>query len=101
MELIKKIKQAETQAGQIIEQAKADSVKQSQQAAEKQAQALVEAEQKRKKTIAEAVSTANSKALTDIEGLKAQAAQARQQLRDSVADKISGAVAKVVDYLKG
>jgi len=101
MELIKQIKQAEAQAEQIIAQAKAEAVRQSQQAAERRMKALSEAEQKRKKTIADAVNTAHSQGIADVEAMKAQGSQTRQQLRDNIAGKIPGAVAKIVNYLKG
>ncbi|MBW8000937.1 MAG: hypothetical protein FVQ80_02825 [Planctomycetes bacterium] len=101
MELIKKIKEAEAKAEQIIEQAKADTIKQAQQDAQSRSQALEDAELSRKRAIAEAVTAANAQGLAEIEGIKAQAAQARQQLRDSVSDKTNSAVAKVVQNLKG
>jgi vacuolar-type H+-ATPase subunit H len=101
MELIKQIKEAETQAQKIIEQAGADAAKNAQNQREKHQQTLADAEQQRKKTIEDAVTKAQSQGLAGIENLKAQAEKQRQQLRDKVADKIADAVTTVTDYLKG
>ena len=55
MELIKKIKEAETQAQQIIEQAKAEAAKQAEQARQQRKEALEQAQHQRVKAIDEAV----------------------------------------------
>ena len=99
MELIKKIKEAEAQAQQIIEQAKAQSAGQAEQGRESRLQVLTEAEQERKKALEAAVAVAHSQAVAEIKDLKAQAEKKRQQLRERVANKIAGAVVKVMDYL--
>ena len=101
MELIKKIKDAEAQSQQIIEQAKADAAKLAEQGCEKRLAAMTQAEQQRKKAIEAAVARARSQGLTEVKKLKAQAENQRQQLRDKVTDKIAAAVAKVMEYLKG
>jgi len=101
MELIKKIKQAEAQAQEIIEQAKADAARQAEKGRESRLQALAEAEHERKKATEAAVAAAQSQGLAEIENLKAQAEKARKQLHDKVDAKMPGAVAKVMDYLRG
>jgi len=101
MELIKKVKQAEQQAQQIIEDAKAESTKQAEQSQEHRCQLMEEAEQNRKKTISEAVNQAEVQAQQEAESLRAQAEKQRQELHNKVGSKIGGAAAKVMDYLQG
>ena len=100
MELIKKIKQAEAQAREIIEQAKAEAARQAEKGRENRLQLLAQTEQERKKATEAAIAAAESKGLAEVKQLKAQAEKDRQQLRDNVSSKMAGAVAKVMDYLK-
>jgi V/A-type H+-transporting ATPase subunit G/H len=101
MELIKKIKQAEAQAQEIIEQAKADAVKQSEEGRKNRLRLLAEAEQQRKKAIEAAVTAAQSQGLAEVEKLKAQAEKKQQLLREKTSGKMGPAVKKVMDYLRG
>jgi vacuolar-type H+-ATPase subunit H len=101
MELIKQIKEAETQAQKIIEQATADAAKNAQNLREKHQQALADADQQRKKTIEAAVKKAEQQALAEIKALNAEAEKNRKQLHGKSADKIPPAVKTVTDYLKG
>jgi len=101
MELIKKIKQAEVQAQQIIEQAKTAAAAQAEQEQKNRLQAMEQAEQQRKKAIEDAVAAARTQALAEAENLKAQAEKDRRQLHDKANAKINKAAARVMDYLKG
>ena len=101
MELIKQIKEAETQAQKIIEQAKTDAANRAEEAQKGRIQTLEQARHERKKSIEVAVAAAQSQGLAEIEKLKAQAEKNRQQLRDKAQNKMAGAVTKVMDYLKG
>lgn len=101
MELIKQIKQAEVQAREIIELAKAESAKQIEKGKEDRQAVMTQAEQQRKKATEEAVAAARSEAVAEVENLKAQAQQKRQQLRDTTAGKMAKAAQKVMDYLRG
>jgi vacuolar-type H+-ATPase subunit H len=101
MELIKKIKAAEVQAQQIIEQAKTAAAAQAEQGRKNRLQALEQAEQQRKKAIEDAVAAARTQALTEAENLKAQAEKDCRQLHDKANAKINKAAAKVMGYLKG
>ena len=101
MELIKKIKQAEAQAQEIIEQAKTAAAAQAEKGRENQLKALEQAEQQRKKTIEDAVAAARTQALAEDENLKAQAEKNRRKLHDKANAKINKIAAKVIDYLKG
>lgn len=101
MELIKKIKQTEAQAQQIIEQARADAAGRAEKMREDQRIALGQDEQERKKAVEAAVATAQSQGLEETEQLKTQAEKDRRQLRDKANTKMPAAVAKVMDYLKG
>ena len=99
--MIKKIKEAEVQAQEIIEQARRFAASKAEKSGEQIHQSLAQAELQRKKTIEAAVAAAETEGLTEIELLKAQAEGGRQQLRDNVQGKTADAVAKVTDYLKG
>ncbi len=101
MELIKKIKESETKANEIIEQAKAEAVKQAEKGRENRLAATNEAAQQRKQAIEAAVAEAHSQASAEVDKLKAQAQQNRQQLRDKTGSRMATAAAKVMDYLRG
>jgi V/A-type H+-transporting ATPase subunit G/H len=101
MELVKKIRQAEAQAQEIIKQAKAGAAEEAEDGRENRRRLLAEAEQKRKKAIEAAVAAAQSQGIAEVEKLKTQAGEKQQHLRDKAAGKMSPAVAKVVDYLSG
>ena len=101
MELIKKIKDTEAQAQEIIDRAKADAVIASREGREKRLAALAEAEQQRKKAIESALAAAKADGLAEANKLKDQAHKDRRRLRQKAEGKIDAAVAKVMDYLKG
>ena len=101
MELIKKIKQTEAEAQEIVERARAEAASRAEQGREGRGQVLERAEQQRKRTIKAAVVRAESEGLAEVQQLKAQAVEDRKQLRDKVNPRIGPAVAKVMDYLKG
>jgi vacuolar-type H+-ATPase subunit H len=101
MDLIKKIKAAEAQAQQTIEQAKTAAAKQAELGRKDRLQALEQAEQQRKKAVEDAVAAARNQALAEAEFLKAHAEKDRQQLHNKANAKINKAVEKVMDYLKG
>ena len=100
MELIKKIKETEVEAQEIIDRAKADAAKDAQEGRARRFSALAEAEQKRRKTIESAVAAARSQGLAEAQRLKEQAEKNRQQLRERTEDRISAAATKVVSFLK-
>ncbi len=101
MELIKKIKQSEAQAQEIIEHAKAQAVKQAEKGRENQLATMTEAEQQRKKAPDSAVAAAQSQGRAEVEQLKTQAEDQRRQLCDKTANKMATAAEKVMDYLRG
>ncbi len=100
MELIKQIKQSETQARKIIDQAKADAAKQGEVGRQNRQQDLAKAEQQRTKATEAAVTAARSQATAEVDNLKAKAENERQQLRDKANAKMPPAVAKVMEYLR-
>jgi len=100
MELIKRIKQAETQAQEIIEEAKARAAAQAEERRRRRFESLAQAEHDRRKAIETAVAEAQSQGLEEIGELKTQAEKKRQQLRNKVANKMTPAVSKVMEYLK-
>ena len=101
MELIKKIRKAEAQAQEIIEQAKAGAAGKTEDGRKNRRRLLAEAEQERKKAIEAAVTAAQSQSLAEIEKLKTQAGEKQRQLRDKAAGKMAPAATKVMDYLSG
>jgi len=101
MELIKKIKQAETEAQHIVEKTRAEAAEKAEHGQQKRTEALAQAEHKRNKAIEEAVNTAQSQGLDEAKTLKTQAQNNRQQLRNKVDTKIAGAVTRLTNYLKG
>ena len=101
MELIKKIKQAESQAQEIIEQAKKQAAGQAEKGRDNRHQALTEAGQQRKKATEAAITAAQSQGRAEAEKLKAQAEKQHQELRDKAKSKMATAAAKVMDYLRG
>lgn len=101
MELIKKIKQSETEAQEIIEQAKSEAARQAEEGRKNRLEKLEEAKQKRKEATEAVVATAESEGIAEVKGLKAQAEKKRQQLRDEADSKMASAVAKVMEYLRG
>jgi vacuolar-type H+-ATPase subunit H len=101
MELIKKIKQAEAQAREIIEKAKADAAENTEQGRKKRLETLAEAERERKGAIDAAVAKARKEGLAEAQNLKNQAEDERRQLRDKAAGRIPDAAAKVMGYLRG
>lgn len=101
MELIKKIKDAETKAQQIIAQAKKDTADSAEQWGQQKCQSLEQAEQERRKTIDKAVLDAQKQGQADIEQLKKTAENQRQELKKTTVAKIDSSVDKVVNYVKG
>ena len=100
MELIKKIKQAEAQAQEIIKRAGAETAGRAEKGRQNRLQAVEETERERKRAIEAAVAAAQSQGLAEIKQLKAQAEKDRQELRGKVNAKMATAVEKVMDYLK-
>ena len=101
MELIKKIKEVEKQAQEIIEQSKADVLKKT--ASDKKAYQLSmdKAVADRRQAIADAEESAKQQGLAEVEELKSKAEAFRNELRSSTKGKISSAADKVVSSLKG
>ncbi|MFC1677479.1 hypothetical protein ACFL3G_10515 [Planctomycetota bacterium] len=101
MELIKRIKEAETQAQEIIEQAKTHAAQQVEQSHKDRLSKLEQAQQQRRLAIDTAVDNAQKQGFEQAEKLKAKAEKDREQLRKNVGSKMANATAKVMDYLKG
>jgi V/A-type H+-transporting ATPase subunit G/H len=100
MELIKKIKETEAQAQEIIDRAKADTVRLAEEGRKKRLAVLSDAEQQRKRAIQSALAAARSQGLAEAQKLKEQARKERQGLRQKAEGKIAAAAARVMDYLK-
>jgi vacuolar-type H+-ATPase subunit H len=101
MELVKKIRQTEAQAQEIIKQAKVEAAGRAEEGRKNRRRLLAEAEQKRGKAVEAAVAAAQSQGLAEIEKLKTQAGEKQRQLRDKAARKMAPAATKVMDYLRG
>ncbi|MCK4886292.1 MAG: hypothetical protein KAS96_02830 [Planctomycetes bacterium] len=101
MELIKKIKEAEKQAQEIIEQSKADVLKKAESDKKVYQQSMDEAGAARRQAIADAEESAKQQGLAEVEELKSQAAASRQELRSRAEGRTVSAADKVVSSLKG
>ena len=101
MELIKKIKQAEAQAQEIIKRAGGETANRAEEGRQNRLQAVEEAKRERKRAIEAAIAEAQSQGLAEIKQLKARAEKNRQKLRDKVDTKTAGAVAKLMEHING
>jgi vacuolar-type H+-ATPase subunit H len=101
MELIKKIKKAEAQAQEIIEHARIEAAEQAEKGREKRHQALMDAEQHRKKATETAIAEAQARGSAEVDKLKAQAENKRQELCNKTGSRMATGAAKVTDYLRG
>ncbi len=100
MELIKQIKEAETQAKGIIEQATADAAAIAEDSRARQAEQMNIAQEERKQAIERAVGEAEDAGQSEVEALKAQAAEEKQQLQASAGARIDSCAGRVMDYLR-
>jgi len=101
MELIKNIKKAEAQAQEIIEQARIEAAEKAEKGRENRRQALIDAEQHRKKTTEAAIAEAQAKGRAEVDKLKAKAENKRRELRNKTGSRMATGAAKVTDYLRG
>lgn len=101
MELIKQIKEAEQQAKEIVETAKAGAVKIAEEARSRQEQRRSQAEDERKAAIEKAIAQAEQDGQAEVEELKAQGTTARSELESKARGKMDAAAEKVMDKLKG
>ncbi len=100
MELIKKIKEAETEAQRIIEQAKAESAEATLKARQAEQDVLEQAEHDRKKAIDSAIAAGQKQGQAEAQNLKAEGQKKREQIRAKAQTQINAAVSKVVEYLR-
>ena len=100
MELIRKIKEAEKQAQEIIEQSKANVLKKAESDKKVYQQLMDEAGAARRQTIADAEESAKQQGLAEVEKLRSQAAASQQELRNIAEGKTASAADKVVSSLK-
>ena len=101
MELIKKIKEAEKQAQEIIDQSKSDILQTAESAKKAYSQSKDEAVDARRQAIADAEESAVQQALAEVEELKSQASSAQDEVRKMAESKVANAAEKVVSSLKG
>ncbi|MBL7106443.1 MAG: hypothetical protein ISS77_02385 [Phycisphaerae bacterium] len=101
MELIKKIKETEAKAQQMVTDAKSSVVSDEEKFQQQKRQSLEQAQQQRRDAIEQAVAQAKQQAQADVEKLKADAKSQREDLRNAASSKIDNAVEKIVNYIKG
>ena len=101
MELIKQIKDAEQQAKEIVETAKAGAVTIAEQGKARQLELRSQAEDERKAAIEKAIAQAEQDGQAEVEELKAQGTAARSELESKARGKMDAAAEKVMDKLKG
>ena len=101
MELIKRIKDAESQAAEIIATAKAGAASQGEQFRKTKNEQLEQGQLDRKQAIDKAVAEGEKHGQAESEKLSVEAKGQREQMRQRVSPKIDAATAKVMEYLKG
>ncbi len=100
MELIKQIKDAESQAKEIVEQAKADAVATAEDSRLRQAEQMNIAQEERKQAIDRALAEAEASGQREVEELKSQGAEERRQLEAKADASIDHCASRVMDYLR-
>ena len=100
MEIIKQIKAAESEAKQIIEQAKIDAQKISEEFAKTREDKKSAAADQRRKAIEAAVAESEAKAKDEVEKLMGEGASQREQMQNAARGKSDAAAAKVVNKLR-
>ena len=100
MELIKKIKEAESESQRIIEQAKADAAEATMKARQAEQDVLEQAKHDRNKAIESAVAAGQKQGQAEAQVLKAEGQKPREQLRTKAQTQINAAVASVMEYLR-
>lgn len=100
MELIKRIKEAESEAQRIIEQAKADSAASAQQGKLAGQKMLAQAEHDRRKAIEFAVAAMRSQGQAEGGILRAEGHKQRQQMHTRTNSRTDAAVASIIEYLR-
>ena len=96
MEIIKQIKAAETQAKEIIEQAKADALKIAEGFSSDRDEQLAAADKQRRDAVDKAVATAGADGQAEVEKLMAEGAAQREEMENTAKSKMDAAAAKVV-----
>ena len=97
MELVKKIKETERQAQEIIQQAKRQFARKADEWKEKKTKSLLQAEAERKKTIEETVVKARQQATEEIKVLKEAAENKRLELQKKASSKKEDAIRKILE----
>ena len=100
MELIKQIKEAEAQAKEIVEQAKADAVAAAEDSRLRQAEQMSIAQEERKQAIDRALAEAEAAGQREVEELKSEGAEGRQRLEAKADANIDHCARRVMDYLR-
>jgi len=97
MELVKKIKETERQAQEIIQQAKRDAARRADEWKEKKSQMLAYAEAERRKTIEENIAKARREADEEIKSLKGAQESKRQELQNKASARKEATVRKILE----
>ena len=100
MELIKQIKAAEENSKQIVEQAKAEALRITEDARKAQDVKQKEAQDQRRDAVAAAIVEAEQLGQSQVEELKQQGSEQIEQLKSQVGGKMSGCVDKVIQHLR-
>jgi len=100
MELIKQIKDAEKQAGDIVEKAKQDSASLLEEAKKQRADLLKQSQQRRIKAIDEAVVRAEQDGKAQADQIAQTGSEAVSSLKASCSGKIQPSVEKVLSCLQ-
>ena len=99
MELIKRIKEAENQAKEIVSGARSDAAKMAEESKTKQAAMLAQAEDDRKKAVDAAVTKAEQAAVAEVQKLAAEGATRKQEMEAKAKRSMDLCVERVVEQV--
>jgi len=101
MDLIKKIRQAERQAREVVEKASTEAAEMDAEFQRRRTQLREDASRQRQQAIESAVAEGEKEAGEKIKHLEAAAEKDRRKLRQKTGERRSAAVSKITDYIKG
>jgi hypothetical protein len=100
MDLIKRIRLAEQQAGEIVEKAAAEAAAREAKFHQEKDRLREEASRERDRAVETATAAGQEKAIEQVKRLEAAAEKERRQLRKTAETKKNKAVSRILDYMK-
>lgn len=100
MELVKKIKETEAKASEMIEQAKVKAAEDKKKALKEQDEKMQGMKKERNQAIADAVEKAEKQTASEVGEFNSKAEKDREQLKNSCQRKMDGCVEMIVEHIK-